>query len=123
MALRYSVKASLWPALSADISCSLALSMICLICSDFISILLCGALAPRRQRTEEGRAWPRRTATDVTEEQRLARACACEGHGRQLGGFLGPASLIFIRAYRLTGVLPRRIAVRLGEHRCGEEET
>src|SRR5271156_3642915 len=46
MALRYALSVSLWPASRAAMSCSVAFSVMALICSDFISVLLCGDLVP-----------------------------------------------------------------------------
>src|ERR1043166_5701703 len=80
MAMRYAVSASLWPACNAATSCSAALSVISLICSDFISVLLCGDLVPSlhtgepkdrgRRRTEEEESAPEREATGVTPVRR-----------------------------------------------------
>src|SRR5882724_10253045 len=70
MALRYTVSASLWPTCNAATSCSAALSVISLMCSDFIfrsPVRGFGSLTSRREpkdrvrrRTEEEESAPER---------------------------------------------------------------
>src|ERR1700752_3317999 len=86
MALRYTVSASLWPACNAATSCSVALSVISLICSDFISVLLCGDLVPSLEAGEPKNRECRRTEGENSRSRaegnrrdtslRVARRCA-----------------------------------------------
>src|SRR5271168_5332574 len=86
MALRYALSVSLRPASRAAMSCSVAFSVMALICSDFISVLLCGDLVPslgagepknRECRGTEGNK--RRTRQEATGVTRVARRCARGG--------------------------------------------
>src|ERR1700739_2464526 len=70
MALRYAVRASLCPCCSAATRCSVAFSVISLICSDFISVLLCGDLVPSHGAGEPKNRVRRRTEVENPAPER-----------------------------------------------------
>src|SRR5437879_7309013 len=83
--------ASLRPAFSAATSCSVARSVISLICSDFISVLLCGDLVPSPEpgepkdrvgrRTEQTNQGAGADSNGRDTSPRVARRCASGGGG------------------------------------------